>query len=283
MLSLIVATVGRIHETERLLSTLDTQSYREFEVVVVDQNTDDRLVEVLQRHQGLSILHLRAERGCSHARNVGLSAARGEIICFPDDDCWYPSDLLALVSDWFRNHPEFGGLFACLRDADNRPVGPKWPKRAEVCTRKNMFHLGLTPNGFLRRQVTDAIGLFDENIGPGAKSLYQSGEDFDYFLRALEHGYQMWFEPALTVHHPSYHAIERMQRTTYTYALGGAYVLRKHRYPLGFLAGLVCRSLGGAAVDICKADFENAKLYLVRAAGQLRGYFWGAQDITPLQ
>jgi len=283
MLSLVVATVERVRELERLLSSLDAQTYREFEVIIVDQNADDRLVPVIQQHQGLNIVHLRAERGCSRARNVGLGVVKGDLICFPDDDCWYPSDLLASVVDWFNNHPEFVGLFTCLRDADNRPVGPRWPKRAGVCTRENLFRLGLTPNGFLRRQVTDAIGPFDENIGVGARTGYHAGEDLDYFLRPLEYGHSMWFEPALTVHHPSYHRIERMRRTTYSYAKSGAYVLRMHRYPFHFFARLVCLSLGGAALSLCKADFENTKMYLVRVAGQLRGYLWGPRDIARLQ
>jgi glycosyltransferase involved in cell wall biosynthesis len=280
MLSLVVATMGRDRELERLLSSLDAQTHRDFEVIIVDQNADDRLVPVIQRHKGLNIVHLRAEPGGSHARNVGLGAARGDLICFPDDDCWYPSDLLDSVSAWFNNHPEFGALFACLRDADGRPVGPKWPRKACVCTPESLWRSALTPNGFLRRQVVDAIGFFDENIGIGSKSRYQSGEDLDYFLRPLERGYQMWFEPALTVHHPSYHSMERLRRTTYTYALGGAYVLRTHCYPITFFAGLVCRSLGGAALSLGKADFQNARIYLLRVAGQLRGYLWGPRDIA---
>ena len=282
MLSLVVATVERVGELERLLSSLDAQTHRAFEVIIVDQNADDRLVAVIQRHTGLTIVHLRAEPGGSHARNIGLGAARGDLTCFPDDDCWYPSDLLASIFNWFKNHLEFGGLIVCLRDADGRPVGPKWPRKACVCTRESLWKSALTPNTFLRRQVTDAIGLFDENIGVGSKSRYQAGEDLDYFLRPLERGYQMWFEPALTVHHPSYHSIERLRRTTYSYALGGAYVIRTHRYPITFFAWLLCLSLGGAALSLCKADFENTRMYLARVAGQLRGYLWGPRDIARL-
>jgi hypothetical protein len=149
-----------------------------------------------------------------------------------------------------------------------------------TCTRENLFRLGLSPNGFLRRQVTDAIGTFDENLGVGAKTGYHAGEDLDYFLRPLEHGHSMWFEPALTVHHPSYHRLERLYRTTYSYAKSGAYVVRVHRYPPYFFAWLVCLSLGGAALSLGKGQFEIARLYLVRVAGQLRGYLWGARDIA---
>src|ERR1039457_7675625 len=104
MISLIVATVNRVNELERLLDSLDSQTYKDFEIIVVDQNPDDRLVSIFQRHQSLSIHHLRSARGLSRARNVGLPDAKGEIIGFPDDDCWYPQQLLAHIKQAFNVH-----------------------------------------------------------------------------------------------------------------------------------------------------------------------------------
>jgi len=279
MVSMIVATLNRVDELERLLDSLDSQTYKDFEVIVVDQNPDDRLRPVLERHPGLSIQYLRSARGVSRARNVGLPVAKGEIIAFPDDDCWYPPQLLADVRAWFDAHPQYGALFATLRDADGSPVGPKWPDRTITVDRKNVFSIGLSANAFLPRTVTDAIGLFNENIGVGASTPYQAGEDLDYCLRPLAVGYQMIFEPALTVHHPRFHNPERLRRTTYGYALGGAYALRVHGFSVWYFLGKLNRSLGGVVVSCLKCDFENARLYLIRAAAQLRGYFWGPRDI----
>jgi glycosyltransferase involved in cell wall biosynthesis len=283
MVSLIVATLNRVEELDRLFASLEIQSPKDFEVIVIDQNPDDRLDPVLQRHASLSIRHLRSPRGLSRARNVGLPVAKGDIIAFPDDDCWYPDQLLAEVACWFKANPQFGGLFTALRDADNRPVGPKRPGNPCLATRRNMLAIGISPSAFLRRTVTDAIGPFNEHIGIGAPSPYQSGEDFDYFLRPLALGFQMKYEPTFTVHHPSFHSPERLRRTTYGYALGGAYVMRVHGYSWWYLIRQVVRSLGGAAVSLMKADFENARIYLLRAAGQLRGYFRGPRELARLQ
>jgi glycosyltransferase involved in cell wall biosynthesis len=279
MVSLIVATLNRVTELERLLTSLHQQSYQDFEVIVVDQNPDDRLVSVLLRYEGLTIHHLRSERGLSRARNVGLPKAKGEIIGFPDDDCWYPDDLLATVVAWFGSHPEFGGLFTILRDADSQPVGPKWPSGPRVCTKEDVWHCGISADAFLRREVTDAVGLFNEKLGIGAASMYQSGEDLDYFLRPLALGFQLWYEPGITVHHPSLHLLERLLERSYSYSLGGAYVLRLHGFSGLYFTGLVIRSLGGAAVNLCKGNFRVAYAYLLRTAGQLRGYLCGARDL----
>jgi len=282
MVSLVVSTLGRVQELDRLLTSLDKQTLTDFEVLIVDQNGDDRLDPILKGHPNLSIRHLRSVRGLSRGRNVGLPLAKGDIICFPDDDCWYPENLLAVVEAWFADHPEFAVLFACLRDADNKPVGPNWPKHACVGTRGNLWDIGISPCGFLRRRATDAIGLFDENIGVGADSKYQSGEETDYYLRALEHGFSLRFEPSITVHHPSFHSPERLRRKTYPFALGAGYVTRVHGYSWWFLARRLIRSLGGAAVSLLKADMENTKVYLLRAAGQLRGYVLGPRDLPRL-
>src|SRR5271166_5434820 len=120
MISLIVATMDRVTELERLLTSLDCQSYKEFEVIVVDQNPDDRLLLVLRSHEALTIRHLRCSPGASRARNVGLRIAGGDIIAFPDDDCWYPEGLLASVVAWFQSHQEFSGLLATLRGPDGK-------------------------------------------------------------------------------------------------------------------------------------------------------------------
>ena len=41
--------------------------------------------------------------------------------------------------------------------------------------------------------------------------------------------------------------------------------------------------LGGAIVSLLKADVENSRIYLLRAAGQIRGYFWGPRDMARLR
>jgi glycosyltransferase involved in cell wall biosynthesis len=279
MISLIVATVNRVSELDRLLDSLDCQTYKDFEIIVVDQNPDDRLVSIFQRHQGLSIRHLRSERGLSRARNVGLRHATGEIVGFPDDDCWYPEQLLARVKQTFNLRPESGVLFAILRDGENRPIGPKWPNRADFWSKDDIWTRGISAVGFLRREVADAIGAFNEKIGIGAASAYQSGEDVDYFVRPLALGWKIWYDPGMTVHHPAFHALDRIREKSYSYALGGGYTLRAHHYPMHRLMTMLARSLGGAIVYLFRGNVVVGKSYVLRAAGLLHGYFFGPRDL----
>ena len=132
----------------------------------------------------------------------------------------------------------------------------------------------------MRRTVTDAVGYFREDIGVGANSPYQSGEESDYFLRGLAVGFRMWYEPAFTVHHPNLHSLERLREKTYPYALGCGYVLRLHGYSWREFGAYLVRSIGGAAFSLCKGDFGVAETYLMRAAGQLYGYCYGPRELA---
>ena len=280
--SLIVATINRVEELDRLLSSLGRQTYRDFEVIVVDQNPDDRLLPVLEKHTQLSIRRLLSERGLSRARNVALRVAGGEIVTFPDDDCWYPDELLATVTEWLEAHPQYGALFTATRTADGELMTPKWAPASGPCTRKSVLYSVVSFTGFIRRKVISAIGLFDERIGVGSASPYQSGEDIDYFIRPLEAGFRMWYEPAYTVYHPRFQSLDRLRQRAYGYALGIGYVLRKHKYTWWDLWKTWCRSFAGAILHFCKGDLGWAQVYWRRAAGLFHGYRCGMTELTQL-
>jgi glycosyltransferase involved in cell wall biosynthesis len=281
MISLIVATLGRVTELDRLLVSLEEQSYRDFETLVVDQNPDDRLVPLLASHSRLQIRHLRSERGLSRARNVGLRVARGDIVAIPDDDCWYPKELLTMVAAWFEAHSNFGLLSTVLRTAENTPSGPKTPPTARRCTKRDVSTcLAASAALFMRRSVAVAVGGFNEHLGIGAASKYQAGEERDYVLRAHQRGFQFWYEPSLTVHHPPFGSIERLKKTTYMYALSEGCVQRLYGYPLSKVGSDLIRSFGGAAVRLCQGDLFNASVYVRRGAGQLVGYISGPRDLS---
>jgi len=211
--------------------------------------------------------------GASIARNAGLRVAEGEIVAFPDDDCWYPDHLLADVVRWFGQHPDFDGLFTVVRNEDGKPMTPKFPPQQGPCTRETVLRCAMAANAFLRSRAARAVGFFREDIGPGTPSPYQSGEDLDYMIRPLERGMRLSYEPQFTVYHPELNSGERLRRTGYSYALGVGNVWRLHGYSWWWCLGeILFRSVGGAAFQLCKGDPGRSYIYLLRAAGQFRGY-----------
>ena len=106
LVSLLVCTKGRSAQLERLFDSLLLQTHRDFEVVLVDQNEPGTLEPIVGRYRDrLVIDHARSAPGLSRARNVGLARCRGDLVAFPDDDCWYPPGLVAELVRMFAEHP----------------------------------------------------------------------------------------------------------------------------------------------------------------------------------
>jgi glycosyltransferase involved in cell wall biosynthesis len=277
VISLIVATAGRVEELDRLLASLAVQTYREFEVLVVDQNLDGRLLPVLERYEGsVAITHLRSERGLSRARNAGLRCARGDVIAFPDDDCWYPPDLLARVAEFFAGQPEWDGLITGAVDAQGRPVLREVPRAGELLPRV-LWRQTPSPTIFLRSRVVRQVGDFDETLGLGASSPWQSGEETDYLLRALQAGFRFWRDPSLAVGHTAWDRVldAAAVRKGYAYGLGMGRVMWKHRVPAWFVAAQILRPLGGAILAALSGRYDRASYRWAVCRGRLWGWLMG--------
>jgi len=199
--SLILATVGRTDELDRFLAHLACQAYREFELIIVDQNPAGVLDYIVRQYQNkFSLVHTHSERGLSRARNVGLKLASGDVIAFPDDDCWYPSDLMQhLVAKFEADTPVDGVTGRCIGQD-----GQNWCRFDEIAglvNRDNLFRKATAATMFLRARLVQVVGPFDERMGVGAETPHRAGEDMDYLLRALLHGFQLTYDPGLCVYH----------------------------------------------------------------------------------
>jgi len=273
--SLVVATLGRTTELIRLLESLQRQSHREFEVIVVDQNHDDRLVAILKQFsEHLDLRHLHAQPGVSRARNLGLRVATGDVVCFPDDDCWYGDDLLQQVNQALAENPEWDGVIGDTVDASGKPTLP-WRDRRGKLSLAMCWRRAVTYVYFLRSHILERTGGFDELIGPGSGTAWASGEDNDLLLRVLKAGYQIQYEPAIRVHHPDmYVAFDRAGRDKrYRYALGGGLLLRKHPMPVWWVALFFAVPAVRAILAAAKCDREEMYCHWAALRGRAQGYF----------
>ncbi|WP_323078759.1 glycosyltransferase family A protein, partial [Aeromonas hydrophila] len=122
--SLIVATINRVEPLDLLFRSLCIQTYKNFEVILVDQNTKGQLDGLVNKYaEKLDIKRIFSEKGLSKARNRGLDMADGDIVCFPDDDCWYYPNTLEIVKSKFsKNQSVFGFTGRCIDDDGNESV-----------------------------------------------------------------------------------------------------------------------------------------------------------------
>jgi glycosyltransferase involved in cell wall biosynthesis len=286
--SLLLATVGRTRELHRFLQSLVDQTWRDFEVIVIDQNADDRIAEVLDQYSGKLLLqHVRSLRGHSKAFNAGLQRIRGEIIAFPDDDCWYGSDVLERVARFFRGNPQWNGLTGREVVEPGFSSGARWDSRPGRVTRRNIWRRAITFSIFLRRSAVDCA-RFDESLGVGASTPWGAGEETDFLLRAIERGHAIHYDPSLGIWHqgrsgpydPQIYAKARY------YGMGIGRVLRKHRYPLQALAYHLMRPLGGAVLYMTAGAPERARYHWSIFSGRMGGWLSSVDAVaeaTPAQ
>ena len=258
MFDLVLATVDREAELNRFLESLERQSHRGFRVLLVDQNADDRLEAVLREHESLDIVRLRSPRGLSRARNAALHQLRADLVAFPDDDCVYPDDLLERVAR------RFSGSLDGVTGRSSTPAS--WAMEPAVLTRDNLWNRAISYTIFLRRELVERVGAFDERLGLPSSS----GEEIDYLVRALDAGAHIEYDPSLVVEHAEeprdpHHIAARDGRSI-------GYILRKHRYPPRVVARMLVRPAGGALLAALHNDRGRVQFHVSTLRGRVLGY-----------
>jgi glycosyltransferase involved in cell wall biosynthesis len=103
--SIILPTYNRAEVLQRALESVARQSYKEWELIVVDDGSTDA-TEAVVKGSGIPARYLRAQHGgVSAARNLGIQASQSEYVAFLDsDDAWDPS-FLAVCSRFLDEYP----------------------------------------------------------------------------------------------------------------------------------------------------------------------------------
>ena len=198
--SLVLATLGRTEEVGRFINSLLAQTDGKFELLMMDQNPDERLVPYVEKARlaGIDVIHHRLERpGLSNARNQGIALARHDVVAFPDDDCWYEATVIERV----RGSMMAGGLDG---------VVARWSEQAGSA-HNTVYRLkraawrhfrgghASSISLFLRRQLLVSLAGFDERLGIG--QWFGAAEETDLVLRALEQDASIEYVPDISVHH----------------------------------------------------------------------------------
>jgi glycosyltransferase involved in cell wall biosynthesis len=274
--SLIVATRYRTAEVKKLLDSLVAQTYQAFEVIIVDQNNDERLVPVLEAYaQTLRLRHVRSKTsGKAVANNVGLRICQGDLIGFPDDDCWYAPDLLCRIVDDFDMHNEWDGMTGCEAPSEEFVRNDRFDQVAGQVVQDNIMRRHISFAAFFRK--TNLEGLFyDERLGIGADTIWGSGEETDFILRFIKRGARVQYEPSLVVYHPdwgkgpyTFAAISKARR----YGMGMGRILQDHRFPASLTFKYLSRPLLGGMYTLLLGKPRKALYHWSIFAGRIGGW-----------
>ncbi len=271
-LSLAVATLGRTQEVEELFESFARQPFRDFEVILVDQNKDDRLAPVVARYAShFPVRHIRSDvQNASHARNVGLGAATGELVGFPDDDCLYQPDTMERVVAHFDRDLELGFLGSPCVSPEGGFINGRWTPESCAITDKTVWTTLAGYSMWMRTAGARAVGGFDPAIGPGTP--WGSSEEPDFALRLLRRGYRGEYDAGIGIFHPDKSLSAHATARAFHYGAGMGRVLRRHRIAPPIALTYFYRPIGGLLLSLARGRRLNARYYWGTLRGRLFGY-----------
>jgi glycosyltransferase involved in cell wall biosynthesis len=270
--SLIICTINRTKEVEKLLTSLMNQSYNNFEIIIVDQNKDDRVLKIIEKFSDLTIRYLTSEIGLSKARNIGLKSSIGNLVGFPDDDCPYPRKLLENIDNFFLSNNYDILMGKTINKKNNKIVAGKQAYLPSVLKPNNI--LGSSTTLFIKKDNIEI--LFDERFGLGA--VFNAEEENDLVFRLLKSGISGYYNPDLNfVYHPPSDLDYSNTKRAIQRGIGLGAFIAKHIFTLEgigyFFKYNLIRPLSGGILYFLKLNFLKSKFYFYKFLGIWKGFY----------
>lgn len=206
LISVVIPTYMRPVQTLKIaLNSVITQSYKNIEVIVVDDSPEtyegrDAIENYLLsiKDDRIKLIKHEKNKGANVARNTGIKNSTGEFVAFLDDDDEWMPNKLQKQCEVLNNNPDLG-LVYCSTEVITMKNGMITKTHiSEARHRGDIFgdlceknFIGSTSCAMVRRSVFDEVGLFDVNL--------ESAQDYEMYLR-ISHQYPIDFadgEPLL--------------------------------------------------------------------------------------
>lgn len=169
--SVIIPTYNRAHFVVDAVTSVLTQDFPDFEVIVVDDGSTDQTVAAMAQFNDYRLVFVQQKnRGRSQARNRALEMARGRYIAFLDSDDLYMPGKLALQVDYLDRHPDVGMVYTSAHcvDYSGRPLNDRYIASVSgwIYTSIAFFRpVTITlPTVMARRELFARAGGFDEKM-----------------------------------------------------------------------------------------------------------------------
>ena len=299
LVSVIICTVSRPRQLRAAMWALFELSYKNFEVIIVDNNPRDRATLELfeSEYAQLSNVKYVAEptRGLSAARNSGMAEARGDIIAFTDDDIMVDREWLTALVGGFDEAGDVacvtGLTLASELDSAAQQLFEQYGafnKGYETLLFDRDVHIAPTllypySAGVFGGGGNSAVRLgdiggkvsFDRRLGPGTPAF--GAEDLDVFLQIIESGKQIRYVPDAIAWHEHRRSYVDLRWQMFTYGAGLTAFLTKlivtDRRVAGRILRRVPRVLGLLHQQSNEASAETVPRDLRRL--ERLGYLYG--------
>jgi len=200
--SVIIPTFNRRDYLPIALNSVLAQTYRDYEIIVIDDGSSDDTREILTPYAKSIRYFYQENRGIAGARNRGIGESRGACIALLDsDDYWLPRKLEHQIA-YLKENPQWGMVATRCSSisADgrfrkqNRPGKSGW-----ILTDLFRSNFIRTSSAMITRECLDRVGCFDESL--------PECEEYDLWLRIARHYPIAFINEPLTVYTDNPHGV----------------------------------------------------------------------------
>ena len=248
-ISIIVVLYGKAHLGLLCIESILRNADVPYELILVDNNSTDRTGEMLEHLDGVQMIRNRENLGFGYACGQGAERARGEFLCFLNNDALLQAGSLSAVLADFREDESIGAIGGKILLADGRlqeagsmvwndgsawgygrgddPDLPRFNFRRPVDYTSGAFL-------FTPRSLFSELGGFDATFSP---AYY---EDSDYCFKVWNKGLKVVYEPRAAIRHYESASSEIEQNVKDSIAKNQAKFFQKWQE---HLCNIICRAL----------------------------------------
>src|SRR3990172_4044936 len=181
-ISVIIPVYNGSKYLNQCLDALMKSSYRQFEIIVVDDASTDDSVDIC-RKKGITVLQMPHQSGPAAARNYGSQKAQGEILLFVDSDVLVQQETITRVAADFMNNPDIAAIFGSYDDS---------PDASDFLSQfRNLFH------HFIHQNSHREAKTFWTGCGAINKEIFFQLKGFDegwFSIEDIELGHRIWLK-----------------------------------------------------------------------------------------
>ncbi len=222
--SVVVCSYNGARTLSACLTSLLQMDYPNYEVILVDDGSTDSTPQIAAEFP--QVKNIRQENlGLSVARNVGLKAARGEVVAYTDSDCMADKDWLYYLVGTLEQ-----GDYVAVGGPNISPPAQSWFQACVAASPGQPSHVLIGDseaehipgcNMAFYKWVLEMVGGFDPEYR-------KAGDDVDVCWRLIEHGCRIGFSPAAVVWHHRRFNIRAYFKQQYGYGEAEALLRFKH-------------------------------------------------------
>jgi len=196
--SVIIPTYNSEKTIEKCLQSLGSQTYKPYEIIVVDGNSEDSTTKIVRKFKNVRLMFNRESHRPGSSRNLAVEAAEGEVVLLFDSDCFADHRLLEYHVKCYEKRKDIVGVKGAIRSMGRSKI-------SDFVQRQFMASqwLNMNPDG--------TMGLFHAGTN---FSIYRSNllekkfredlvscEDTELFIRINKSGWKVLYEPRAFVYH----------------------------------------------------------------------------------